>query len=99
LDDATEVDQDIAETEMKDYPETNRDSDRKGQCGSTQNDGEIEAIKQAKAIFLIELEQLSKYNAELHQSCDFATKNFEISGASPELRLRDEELRDQTGCP
>ena len=27
---------------------------------------------------LLELEQLSNYNAELHESCDFIVQNFEI---------------------
>ena len=27
---------------------------------------------------MLELEQLSNYNAELHQSCDFVMKNFEV---------------------
>merc|ERR1719409_2192042 len=27
---------------------------------------------------MLELEQLSNYNAELHQSCDFVVKNFEV---------------------
>merc|ERR1719409_703381 len=37
----------------------------------------VEAEKQKEATML-ELEQLSNYNAELHQSCDFVLKNFEI---------------------
>merc|ERR1719305_1222474 len=36
---------------------------------------------------LLELEQLSNYNAELHQSCDFVMKNFEIRQTA-----RDEEI-------
>jgi len=36
---------------------------------------------------LLELEQLSNYNAELHQSCDFVMKNFEIRQTA-----RDEEV-------
>merc|ERR1712060_985340 len=34
----------------------------------------VEAQK-AKAAVMLELEQLSNYNAELHQSCDFVLKN------------------------
>merc|ERR1719271_747993 len=37
----------------------------------------VEAEKEKEATML-ELEQLSNYNAELHQSCDFIMKNFEI---------------------
>jgi len=42
---------------------------------------------EAKENALLELEQLSNYNAELHQSCDFITKNFEIRQTA-----RDEEI-------
>ena len=27
---------------------------------------------------MVELEQLSTYNAELHQSCDYVLKNFDV---------------------
>jgi len=40
-----------------------------------------------KDAVLLELEQLSNYNAELHQSCDFVMKNFEIRQTA-----RDEEI-------
>jgi len=40
-----------------------------------------------KEAVLLELEQLSNYNAELHQSCDFVMKNFEIRQTA-----RDEEI-------
>jgi len=40
-----------------------------------------------KEAALLELEQLSNYNAELHQSCDFIMKNFEIRQTG-----RDEEI-------
>merc|ERR1719440_2542874 len=46
----------------------------------------VEANKQKDATML-ELEQLSNYNAELHQSCDFIMKNFEIRQTA-----RDEEV-------
>merc|ERR1719178_466179 len=42
---------------------------------------------EAKESVLLELEQLSNYNAELHQSCDFVMKNFEIRQTA-----RDEEI-------
>jgi len=42
---------------------------------------------QDKEAALLELEQLSNYNAELHQSCDFIMKNFEIRQTA-----RDEEI-------
>merc|ERR1739838_1269811 len=46
----------------------------------------IEA-KEAKEAVMLELEQLSNYNAELHQSCDFIIKNFDIRQTA-----RDEEV-------
>jgi len=42
---------------------------------------------ESKENALLELEQLSNYNAELHQSCDFVMKNFEIRQTA-----RDEEI-------
>merc|ERR1712050_805471 len=46
----------------------------------------VEAKKDKDAVVL-ELEQLSNYNAELHQSCDFVLKNFDIRQTA-----RDEEI-------
>merc|ERR1712079_246712 len=43
--------------------------------------------KEAKEAVMLELEQLSNYNAELHQSCDFVMKNFEVRQTA-----RDEEI-------
>merc|ERR1719265_2360820 len=40
-----------------------------------------------KESVMLELEQLSNYNAELHQSCDFVMNNFEIRQTA-----RDEEV-------
>merc|ERR1719393_599378 len=34
--------------------------------------------QESKEAVILELEQLSNYKAQLHQSCDFVTKNFEI---------------------
>merc|ERR1711970_833100 len=50
------------------------------------NKAENEA-KEAKEAAMLELEQLSNYNAQLHQSCDFVMKNFEIRQTA-----RDEEI-------
>merc|ERR1719277_1417683 len=41
----------------------------------------------AKDAVLLDLEQLSNYNAELHQSCDFVLKNFDLRQAA-----RDQEV-------
>jgi septal ring factor EnvC (AmiA/AmiB activator) len=46
----------------------------------------VEAQKDKEAVML-ELEQLANYKAELHQSCDFILKNFEIRQTA-----RDEEI-------
>jgi hypothetical protein len=43
--------------------------------------------KQDKDAAMLELEQLSNYNAELHQSCDFVVKNFDLRQTA-----RDEEV-------
>merc|ERR1711865_15292 len=43
--------------------------------------------KENKESTMVELEQLSNYNAELHSSCDFVTKNFELRQTA-----RDEEV-------
>merc|ERR1712060_824775 len=43
--------------------------------------------KQDKDAVLLELEQLSNYNAQLHQSCDFVQQNFDLRQTA-----RDEEI-------
>jgi len=48
--------------------------------------GSIEA-KENKEAVMLELEQLANYKAELHSSCDFVMKNFEIRQTA-----RDEEI-------
>merc|ERR1712050_446810 len=50
-------------------------------------EAELVETKEAKEAALLELEQLSNYNAELHQSCDFVLKNFDLRQAA-----RDEEV-------
>merc|ERR1719464_2246911 len=50
-------------------------------------EGELVETKEAKEAAMLELEQLSNYNAELHQSCDFVLKNFDIRQTA-----RDEEI-------
>jgi len=48
---------------------------------------DLNQANEDKEAVLLELEQLSNYNAELHQSCDFVMKNFEIRQTG-----RDEEI-------
>jgi len=48
---------------------------------------ELVETKESKEAVMLELEQLSNYNAELHQSCDFVVKNFDLRQTA-----RDEEV-------
>merc|ERR1712048_126528 len=50
-------------------------------------EADLVETKEAKEAALLELEQLSNYNAELHQSCDFVMKNFDVRQTA-----RDEEI-------
>jgi len=50
-------------------------------------EADLNQATQDKENALLELEQLSNYNGELHQSCDFIMKNFEIRQTA-----RDEEI-------
>merc|ERR1719352_2184363 len=50
-------------------------------------EGELVQAKDDKEAALLELEQLGNYKAELHSSCDFVMKNFEIRQSA-----RDEEI-------
>merc|ERR1719500_2491904 len=50
-------------------------------------ESDLGEAKEAKEAVMLELEQLSNYNAELHQSCDFIMKNFDIRQTA-----RDEEI-------
>jgi outer membrane murein-binding lipoprotein Lpp len=50
-------------------------------------EADLTESNESKENVLLELEQLSNYNAELHQSCDFVMKNFEIRQTA-----RDEEI-------
>jgi DNA repair exonuclease SbcCD ATPase subunit len=50
-------------------------------------ESELVETKEAKEGTMLELEQLGNYKAELHQSCDFVQKNFEVRQTA-----RDEEV-------
>merc|ERR1719156_231477 len=50
-------------------------------------ESDLVATKESKEATMLELEQLSNYNAQLHESCDFVTKNFELRQTA-----RDEEV-------
>merc|ERR1719343_1793068 len=45
-------------------------------------EADLVATKESKEATMLELEQLSNYNAQLHQSCDFVMKNFELRQTS-----------------
>merc|ERR1711957_512780 len=50
-------------------------------------EAELVETNESKEATMLELEQLSNYNAELHQSCDFVMKNFDLRQTA-----RDEEV-------
>merc|ERR1711943_88572 len=50
-------------------------------------EADLVEAKEEKESVMVELEQLSNYNAELHQSCDFLMKNFDLRQTA-----RDEEV-------
>jgi hypothetical protein len=50
-------------------------------------EADLTESNESKENVMLELEQLSNYNAELHQSCDFVMKNFELRQTA-----RDEEV-------
>jgi septal ring factor EnvC (AmiA/AmiB activator) len=50
-------------------------------------EADLVEAKESKEATMLELEQLSNYNAQLHQSCDFVMKNFELRQTA-----RDEEV-------
>merc|ERR1712010_216683 len=50
-------------------------------------EADLVEAKENKEAVMLELEQLANYKAELHQSCDFVVKNFEIRQTA-----RDEEV-------
>merc|ERR1712151_1284406 len=50
-------------------------------------ESDLVATKDSKEATMLELEQLSNYNAQLHQSCDFVMMNFELRQTA-----RDEEV-------
>merc|ERR1712137_718004 len=50
-------------------------------------EGDLVEAKETKEGIVLELEQLSNYNAQLHTSCDFVLKNFDLRQTA-----RDEEV-------
>merc|ERR1719271_2246762 len=64
----------------------NKDIVNKSESKATAEADKVEATKDKEAVML-ELEQLANYKSELHSSCDFVMKNFEIRQTA-----RDEEI-------
>merc|ERR1719503_439442 len=64
----------------------NKDIANKSEEKARSEEDLVQANTEKESV-LIELEQLSNYNAELHASCDFILKNFEIRQTA-----RDEEV-------
>merc|ERR1719253_2246880 len=73
--------------------ETNASIEAKGKAivdkseAKAQAEGDLVEAEQAKEAVLLELEQLANYKAELHSSCDFVLKNFDLRQSA-----RDEEI-------
>merc|ERR1719476_274150 len=42
-------------------------------------ESDLVATKESKEATMLELEQLSNFNAQLHQSCDFVLKKFRVA--------------------
>jgi hypothetical protein len=70
-----------ASIEQKEKEKTNKSEEK------AKAEHDLVKANEDKESTLLELEQLSNYNAELHQSCDFVLKNFEIRQTA-----RDEEI-------
>merc|ERR1719224_109339 len=90
---ATRSEEDATKAYEAFVKETNDTVQAKGKdiVNKSQNKAKAEAdlveAKKDKAGVLLELQQLNNGNAELHQSCDFVMKNFEIRQTA-----RDEEV-------
>ena len=91
--DAIKADQDAQKAYEGFVKETNASIEAKSE--DIVNKSELKAkaeqdlveAKEGKEAAMLQLEQLSNYNAELHQSCDFVLKNFEVRQTA-----RDEEV-------
>merc|ERR1712178_336957 len=74
------------EDAQKAYEEFVKDTNNKSESKAKAKADRVEA-KEDKEAVMLELEQLANYKAELHSSCDFVMKNFEIRQTA-----RDEEI-------
>jgi len=84
--DAQKAYEDFVKETNSSIEEKNKDIVNKSEIKAKAEADLVEA-KETKESVMLELEQLSNYNAELHQSCDFVVKNFEVRQTA-----RDEEV-------
>ncbi|CAK0887809.1 unnamed protein product [Prorocentrum cordatum] len=94
MESATVRDEEDAQKAYEDFvKETNSSLEAKGaeiinkSEEKAKAEAELVETKEAMESALLELEQLSNYNAQLHQSCDFVLKNFDLRQTG-----RDEEI-------
>merc|ERR1711862_596400 len=84
--DAQKAYEDFVKETNASIEEKNRDIVHKSEV-KAKAEADLVQAKDDKEAVLLELEQLGNYKAELHSSCDFIVKNFEIRQAA-----RDEEV-------
>jgi len=94
MESATVRDEEDAQKAYEDFvKETNASLEAKGaeiinkSLEKAKAEAALVETKEAREAALLELEQLSNYNAQLHQSCDFVLKNFDLRQTG-----RDEEV-------
>merc|ERR1719174_1619955 len=84
--DAQKAYEDFVKDTNNSIEEKSKDITNKSESRAKAESDLVEA-KEDKEAVMLELEQLSNYKAELHSSCDFVMKNFEIRQTA-----RDEEI-------
>merc|ERR1719152_505919 len=84
--DAQKAYEDFVKETNASIEEKNKDIVNKSE-NKAKAEADLVEAKESKEAVMLELEQLSNYNAELHQSCDFVLKNFDLRQTA-----RDEEV-------
>merc|ERR1719253_886851 len=84
--DAQKAYEDFVKDTNSSVEEKNKDIVHKSKI-KAKSEADLVQAKESKEAVLLELEQLGNYKAELHSSCDFILKNFEIRQSA-----RDEEV-------
>merc|ERR1719281_2150246 len=84
--DAQKAYEDFVKDTNSSIEEKNKDVVHKSET-KAKAEGDLVQAKDDKEAVLLELEQLGNYKAELHSSCDFVMKNFDIRQSA-----RDEEI-------